>query len=233
MNARCRFIHRGSHLGAILTIPYRDAVPPPQLSADTPVPDVLRPVKICLGEAFRNYGDPAVLNSLDGGFSQRLCSDEPLQADLGFNHRLATTTMSYRVRVGLDFLQKSFVFQVSQHLISTGEPFQSLVGTSVFIHSGIGVHDIYQGQIMSLSYLEVREVMGGRYLQGSGAERSINSSIGNYGNSSIYDRKSDILAYEILVALVLGIYRHSRVAQESLRSGGGHGDEALALSYGR
>src|SRR4030043_398093 len=95
MNACCRPIHRGSPLRAVLTVPYRDAMSPPQLSADTPIPDVVHPVKIYLGEAFWHYGDSAIPNHLNSSFSQGLRSDKPLQADFGFNHRLATTTMSY------------------------------------------------------------------------------------------------------------------------------------------
>ena len=83
---------------------------------------------------------------------------------------------------------------------------------------------------MSLGYFEVRGVMGWSYLQGSGAERSINSIISAYGDFLIDNREGDTLAYEILVALIFGVYRHGRVAEESFRSGSSYGDEALAFS---
>ncbi len=83
---------------------------------------------------------------------------------------------------------------------------------------------------MSLGYFQVRGVMSGSYLQCSCAERSINRIISDYGDFLPYNREAHSLANDILVALILGIYCHSRVAEESFRSGGSHGDEALALS---
>ena len=40
------------HLAAILAVPDRDAVSPPQLAADAPVTDVFHPVQVDLGETF-------------------------------------------------------------------------------------------------------------------------------------------------------------------------------------
>jgi hypothetical protein len=83
---------------------------------------------------------------------------------------------------------------------------------------------------MSLGDFEICGVVGGSYLQSSGAERSIHSLISDYGNFFIDNREGDALAYELPVARILGIYGHSRVAQESFRSGSSYGDEALTFS---
>ena len=51
---------------------------------------------------------------------------------------------------------------------------------------------------MSLRYFEVCGVMGRSYLQGSSAERSIDSIISDYGDFLAYNGESDNLAYELL-----------------------------------
>ena len=82
------------HLAAIVAVPDRDAVPPPQLAADAPILDVLQPVVIDLGEAFRHDLDAAIPHRCQGGFGQRLDLDEPLGGD----HRLNDLTTALRAR---------------------------------------------------------------------------------------------------------------------------------------
>ena len=75
---------------AIGAMPGRDAMPPPQLAADTPVFDVFHPVKIHPLEALRHNLDVALAHRRDGFLGQRLNLQEPLCADEGFDN-FATT----------------------------------------------------------------------------------------------------------------------------------------------
>ena len=49
-----RVFARHNGLAAVIAVPHRDAVPPPQLPADAPVADVLQPVIKDFGKVFRH-----------------------------------------------------------------------------------------------------------------------------------------------------------------------------------
>ena len=55
-----------------------NAVPPPELTGDAPVLDVVHPVEIGLGVPFGHELDASVLHSLYGGLGKILYRNEPL-----------------------------------------------------------------------------------------------------------------------------------------------------------
>src|SRR5215211_5345288 len=65
-------------------IPNRDAMSPPQLTADTPILDILKPVEICLLEPLRNNPNAPIPHGVEGGFRQGFNRHKPLGGD----HRL-------------------------------------------------------------------------------------------------------------------------------------------------
>ena len=58
-------------IAAVVAVPCRDLMAPPQLTADAPVAGVLHPVQIVLGEALGHELDLALFHALDGGLCQR------------------------------------------------------------------------------------------------------------------------------------------------------------------
>ncbi len=64
---------------AILAVPDRDAVTPPQLPADTPVLDIIHPVQENLGEAIRHKVDLALAHRFSCHFCQAVHLYEPLR----------------------------------------------------------------------------------------------------------------------------------------------------------
>ena len=79
---------------AIGAVPDRDAVPPPQLAGDAPVPDIFQPVEIDLFEAFRDDLDAPIPDGCQGCLGQRRDLDEPLLRD----HRLDDLAATLRTR---------------------------------------------------------------------------------------------------------------------------------------
>ncbi len=65
--------------------------------------------------------------------------------------------------------------------------------------------------------------MGGRHLDDAGAELGIDELIGDDRDRAAGQRQPHLEAQEILVALVVGVDRHRRVAQHRL--GPGRGDD--------
>jgi hypothetical protein len=82
-----RVFARHGHV-TIGAIPDRDAMSPPQLTADTPILDVLKPVEVGLLEAFRHDLDASVFHRVETGIGKRLDLHEPLLGD----HRLDNFT---------------------------------------------------------------------------------------------------------------------------------------------
>src|SRR5690606_7045106 len=64
---------------AVRAVPDRDAVAPPQLTADRPVVHVVDPVEEALLQLLRVDRDAAVADGVARGLGQRLDADEPLQ----------------------------------------------------------------------------------------------------------------------------------------------------------
>jgi hypothetical protein len=83
---------------------------------------------------------------------------------------------------------------------------------------------------VSLGYFEVRGVMSGGYLQGSGAERSVDSLIADYGDLLSYNREGDTSTYEASVAFIFRVNCHGCITKESLWTGGSYRNEAFPLS---
>ena len=71
-------------LAAVIAVPGRDAVSPPQLAGNAPVADIVQPVAVNLGETLRHKFNIPVLYRL----GSRLCQGFHLYKPLGGNHRL-------------------------------------------------------------------------------------------------------------------------------------------------
>ena len=71
-------------LAAVIAVPGRDAVSPPQLAGNAPVADIVQPVAVNLGETLRHEFDIPILDRL----GSRLCQGFHLYKPLGGNHRL-------------------------------------------------------------------------------------------------------------------------------------------------
>lgn len=94
----------------------------------------------------------------------------------------------------------------------------------VFVHHGDG------RQVVALADLEVVRVVGGRHLDGAGAELGVDVLVRDDRDGAVGQRQLDELADEVLVALVLGVDGDGRVAEHRLRAGGGDDDGLVALA---
>ena len=105
----------GDHsLAAVVAVPCRDLVAPPQLAADAPVAGVLHPVHIVLGEALGHELDVTLLHALDGRLCQRLHLDEPLLGHHRLDGGVAAVAGADLVLQRLDLLQEAAFLQVGK-----------------------------------------------------------------------------------------------------------------------
>ena len=192
-------------LAAILAVPGRDAVAPPELARDAPVADVVHPLVIGLGAVLGSELDAAVLDGADGRLGQRLGLDEPLGGDERLDGGLAALALAQAHLVRLDLLEQAEGVEVGDHALAGLEAVQAGVGAGGGGHVRGVVDDLDLGQVVAAAGLEVVEVVGGGDLDDAGAELRVRHFVEDDGDLAVHERQLDGLAVEIAVALVLGI----------------------------
>ena len=85
---------------------------------------------------------------------------------------------------------------------------------------------------MAPSHLEIVRVVRGRHFDGARSEFAVHGSVGDHGNLAIHQREKKLLADQMLIALVRGIYRHGGIAQHGFRARGGD-DDRFARAHHR
>lgn len=92
------------------------------------------------------------------------------------------------------------------------------------------VHDGKARQTVPLADLEVVRVVRGRDLDGARAELGVDVLVGDDRDAAAGERQLDLLADQVLVAVVLRVNGNSRVAQHRLGTGRRDDDGVLALA---
>ncbi len=163
---------------------------PPELAADAPVLDVVHPLKVGLGPALRNEAGPAVFHGANRRLRERADLHVPLVGEPRLEHRLAPITAWHGRGVRLGFLEQPLCLERRDHAFARCETIETaqLRRNCGEVRGGIGddsrvlVEDIEDRQLMSPADLVVIEVMSGRHLQRTGAERRIDVLVGDDRN---------------------------------------------------
>src|SRR5690606_27470445 len=97
---------------------------------------------------------------------------------------------------------------------------------------GVPVQHVDQGQVVALAHFIVVEVVGGGDLDAAGTEFPVNIFVSDNGNQTVDDGQVNVLADQVLVALVFRMHGHGGVAQHGFRTGGGHNQVSGAIFQG-
>ena len=120
----------------------------------------------------------------------------------------------------VDFLEQPGGFEVGDHALACLESIQAAVLRRHFVvERGIGREDVDHRQRVTLADFVVVEVVRRRDLDAAAAERRIAVVVGDDRHQAAGERQPDLLADEMLVALVGGVYRDGSVAQHRLWTG--------------
>ena len=87
--------------------------------------------------------------------------------------------------------------------------------------------DVDQRQVVPLADLEIVEVVRRRDLHRAGALLRIGIFVGDDRDPAADQRQDDVLADQVLVALVVGMHRDGGIAQHGLGPRGGDDDESM------
>ena len=215
-------------MAAVVAVPRRDLVAPPELAGDAPVVDILHPVIIGLAEALGHELDAPVAHGLDGGLGQRLHLDEPLRARHRLDRRTAAVARAdiMIIRLGLD--EVALLLEIGQNGLARLVAVEAVVLAAVD-DAGVLVEDEDLLEIMAQADLVVVRVVAGRHLDAAGAEIELDVIVGHDGQLTAHERQDRRLADEVLVALVRRVDRDTGVAKHGLRPGGGDGEVIITV----
>ena len=219
-------------LAAVLAIPGRDAVAPPDLARDAPVADVVHPFIVGLFPLLGDDPGPALLHGIDGLFGQGFGVDEPLLRQVRLDGGLAPVALAHWHRVGGLVDEIALLLEILLQLSPARETVHPQVGARVFVHDPGLVHDHNDIEPVSEPELVVVEVVGRGDLHRAGAELLVHHGVGDDGDPPVEDRKDNLPAHHRGVPLVRGIHGDAGVAQHGLGPGGCHHDFALPFGEG-
>ena len=213
---------------AVIAVPRRDLVAPPELAGNAPVVDILHPVIIGLAEALGHELDASVTHGLDGGLGQRLHLDEPLRARHRLNDRAAAVARADVVVIGLGLDEVALLLEIGHDGLARLITVETVVLAAVD-DAGVLVEDKDLLEVVAQTDLIVVRVVAGRHLDAAGAEIELDVIVGHDGQLAAHERQDRRLADEMLVALVRRVDRNAGVAEHGLRTGGGNGEIVVAV----
>ncbi len=145
---------------------------------------------------------------------------------------MAALAGAHVVLEGLHLNEVAALLQILHNLLAGFHAGEAGVLATVLVDGAVLVHHVDDGQVVALAHLEVVGVVGGGDFHHTGAEVHLHVLIGHNGDFLVHQGQDDVLAHQVLVALVLGVDRHGGIAQHGLRAGGGQLDVAAAVGQG-
>ena len=207
-------------LAALIAVVSRDAVSPPDLTGDAPVLNVLQPMQVDLVKTLRYKFQFPGLKRVDRRLRQLLHLHEPLLLDQRLHCRTAAIMSTDRVAVRLHLHKIPLLLEIRHDGFSRLVALHACVLAALFIDGGVVVHDVDLRQVMALAHLEVVRVMRRRDLHRACTELFIYIVIRHDGDLSVYQRQDHIFPNDVLVSLIIRVYRDGSIAQHRLRTCG-------------
>ena len=213
-------------MAAVGAVPRRDLMAPPQLTGDAPVTDVLHPVRINFREALRNKLRLAVVHDAQRLFGQRLHLYKPLSGNDRLDVAVAAVAGADIVVIRLDLHEVALRLEVGDDLLARLIAVEALIFAAVLIDDALVVEDADDLEVVAQADLKVVRVVSRRHLDAAGAEVHLGIVVRHDGDLLADERQDDVLADDVLVALVVRVDAHAGVAEHGL--GPGRRDNDLA-----
>ena len=222
----------GAHFAAVIAIPYRDAVAPPNLTGNTPVTDIIHPAGIGLSEALRYELSTAVLNAVYSSLNQRLHLYKPLSRNLRFNSMAAALAVTYSMGMLFNLNQIAVSLQVSNDSLAAFLTGHAFVFACFFSHNAVHADNNDARQVVANTHLIVVRIMGRSNFYSAGTKLGINIAVGDDRNNPVGSRQTQSFANQIAIARILRVNCYSSIAGQSFRTGGSnHQATALLFNY--
>ena len=213
-----RRFFRNYEFTALITVISRNSVSPPDLTGDTPVFDVLKPVKVNLVKTLRYETKFTGLQCVDRRFCKLIHLYKPLLFDQRLNGCTTTVMCSYCMHVRNNLYKVSLLIKISYDCFSRLVTIHSCVFSALLVNCCIIVHDIDFRKVMTLSYFEIVRVMCRCDLNSTCSEFFVYIIVCNDRNLTIYKRKDCHLSYDIFVSLIIRVNGDCCISKQCLRT---------------
>ena len=246
----------GAHFGFVaayidlarLVVPGRNAVTPPQLTADAPILDVTHPREIHVFVLFRHELDAAIFHGGDGRFCQRLGGHVPLVGQPRLDHGARAVALRHLQAVVVNAHQQTGGVEGGHDLLACFETVKAgvfgrdlavdaLVQCAVQVehlagrqYGGVFVEDVQQRQVVALADFVVVEIVGRGDFHAAGAEFRVAVVVRDNRDAAADQWQLDELADQRLVALVVRVNRDGGIAEHGFRTSGGDDQVVVAFS---
>ncbi len=221
--AYCQIRPGSSHFSAVVAVPDRNPVAPPDLPGNAPVMDVFHPLEIGIGESAGDEFRMAFGDTFDGSFCQRFHLYEPLGGYHGFHHMVAALAVAYRVGSIFDLHQKSHVLQILDDVLPAFVPVFPFIFAGFLGHLPVQADDYDLFQVVPLSYFIVIGVMSRSDLHSTGTEFQVHIFIGDDGDFPVRGGQCDFLPDQAAIPFILGIHGYGRIPGDGFRTAGSDG----------
>ncbi len=206
-------------------------MPPPELPTDTPGANVVHEVVVRL---LPDFGDDLCAPRFHGVnrlVCQRLAVHPPLQHGKGFNDHAASLRATRCKASWFDLRKETEFFEVFDDL------FPRFVAVHAHEFRRTGIHhrcfeadDLNALKVVSNTTLKVVGIVSRRDLHGPGSLGGVGQNgVCNNRDFPAHDRQENHLSDQMLVALVIGVYRHCGIAEHGFRPRRSHHNVAAAV----
>ena len=214
-----RILARHGDVLAVVAVPRRNRVPPPELPRDAPVLDVSKPVKVRLGPLRRQDLNRPILDGFDRRRSERLHLHEPLGRDHRLDDRPRPLRTRQRHHVLLAAARETAIAELDLHGLARLEAVEPLERARVLVQRAVAVEDVDLFEAVPFPGGEVVRVVRGSHLHHARPELGIDElGVEDDRNHSIDERMSHVLAMQVPVPRVVRMDRHRSVAEHRLRT---------------
>ena len=192
---------------------------PPQLTADTPVLDVLHPVAIGILILGRIEFQFVIHYRRQCHICKMLHLEKPLHRKLRLYNHVGTLGIPYLIGIGFHLIQQAGSIQVFFNLFTNIKAIHTDIKTGSLAQCTIIVEDIDAWQVILFTQHIVVHIMRRSYFQATCTELNIYIIIFDYRDHTIYQRNDYSLTFQPFILRVVRIDTHSGITHDRFRTG--------------
>mmetsp|Transcript_21936 Transcript_21936/g.43110 ORF Transcript_21936/g.43110 Transcript_21936/m.43110 type:complete len:822 (-) Transcript_21936:905-3370(-) len=213
----------------------RDPVAPPELTAHTPVLNVLKPVEPCVFCGLWNELELLRTNLLNRLSSHGLAVNPPLRLEARLNHVAGTAAYGNLHGVRLLITKETCSLELLFNNYASIVAHEAFKGCSAdAVDRSIVVKDRDFLKVVTAATCEIVRVMRRGDLDGSSSEGHINKDIvGDDWDCAVAERVPDLLAMEVCVPRIFRVHSHGSISEHRLKTGSRHYNLLIALCGSR
>ena len=168
--------------------------------------------------------DVVVHHGFEGRLGEFVHLDEPLHREFRLDDYVGTLRETYLVVIVLDLLEQPGSLQVFGNLLAHVEAVHADIEAAGLADGTVVVEDVDGGEVVFLAQHIVVYVVSRSHFQTAGTELDVYVVVHDDGHGPVDQRHDYLLAFEVGVAGVVGVYAHGRIAQNGFGTGGGYDD---------